>query len=400
MERYGLVLAGGGGKGAYQIGAWKALREMKIGFDAIIGVSIGSINGALIAADDYEKAVDMWNNVSIDKGIRISSELPDPENLLSKKNWGTLFKEFVKNGGVDASPTESFVSGYIDEEKVRKSMIDFGVIAVQLSQQSPKVEYFLDDIPQGELVRYLMASASVPFAHNIGPEGEKFLDGGAYDNIPVVSLKKRGFNKLIVVDISNIKGLAHNLDIINSQITYIRPYDISDLGGTFDFERETIEKRIQLGYLDTKKAFSELAGRIYYFLPSTFRSMVYKYGADTVMQLEEIAHQLDVPKLEIYNADSFILAVKSAYIKYQQELTEKKRENTEAAPVDTEKTKEKEKEWDFSIFKEKIREIHESRETRENDNSIIRTTFKKRFSSKNPIEDYTDAIAVLDNYIL
>ena len=52
MSHYGLVLAGGGGKGAYQMGAWKALREMNITFDAIAGVSIGSINGALIAQGD------------------------------------------------------------------------------------------------------------------------------------------------------------------------------------------------------------------------------------------------------------------------------------------------------------------------------------------------------------
>ena len=400
MERYGLVLAGGGGKGAYQIGAWKALKEMKVGFDAIIGVSIGSINGALIAADEYEKAVDMWKNVSIDKGIKISSELPDPENLLSKKNWGILFREFVKNGGIDASPLKSFVSQYVDEEKVRASMIDFGMIAVQLSQQNNKVEFFLEDIAEGELVNYLMASASVPFINNVGPEGEKFLDGGAYDNIPVVTLKKRGFNKLIVIDISNIKGVAHNLDLINSQITYIRPYDISDLGGTFDFEKDTIDKRIQLGYYDTKKAFSELSGNIYYFLPSDFRSMIYKYGADTVLQLEEIAHQLDVPKLEIYNADSFILSVKNAYFNYQQELAEKKREAAEETAAEADKAKDKEKEWDFGIFKAKIKEKHEAREAKESDSSIIRTTFKKRFSSKNPLEDYPDAIAVLDNYIL
>ncbi len=393
MERYGLVLAGGGGKGAYQIGAWKALKEMKVGFDAIIGVSIGSINGALIAADEYEKAVDMWKNVSIDKGIKIHSELPDPENLLSKKNWGILFREFVKNGGIDASPLAEFVSQYTNEEKVRKSMIDFGMIAVQLSQQSKKVEYFLEDIPEGELVNYLMASASVPFINNVGPEGEKFLDGGAYDNIPIVTLKKRGFNRLIVVDISNIKGVAHTLDLVNSQITYIRPYDIADLGATFDFEQETIEKRIQLGYFDTKKAFSELSGNIYYFLPYDFRSMVYKYGADTVLQLEEIAHQLDVPKLEIYNADSFILTLKNFYDKYLQDLRESRREAPEEAPSEAEQSK-------FDVLKSKIKERQESREARESDASIIRTTFKKRFSSKNPLEDYTDAIAVLNNYIL
>ncbi len=394
MKGYGLVLAGGGGKGAYQLGAWKALKEMDVRFDAIVGVSIGSINGALIAADEYEKAVDMWNNISIDKGLRISSELPDPENLLSKKNWGTLFREFIKNGGLDASPAKDFVSQYIDEEKVRASMIDFGMIAVQLSQPNGKYELFLEDIPDGELVDYLLASANVPFANNIGPEGEKYLDGGAYDNVPVMSLKKRGYNKLIVVDISNIKGVGHTLDIVNSQITYIRPYDMEELGATFDFDPATVEKRILLGYYDTKKAFSQLLGRIYYFLPRTFRSMVIKYGADTVLQLEELAYALGVDLMQIYTAEGFILAVKEAFIKYNQELSSK----AEKEAQDTEKATDSDlKERDFSFFKPKIREKQESKE---NDSLFIRSTLKKRFSSKNPLEDYPDAVALLDNYII
>lgn len=394
MKGYGLVLAGGGGKGAYQLGAWKALKELDVRFDAIVGASIGSINGALIAADEYEKAVDMWNNISIDKGLRISSELPDPENLLSKKNWGTLFREFIKNGGLDASPAKDFVSQYIDEEKVRASMIDFGMIAVQLSQPNGKYELFLEDIPDGELVDYLLASANVPFANNIGPEGEKYLDGGAYDNVPVMSLKKRGYNKLIVVDISNIKGVGHTLDIVNSQITYIRPYDMEELGATFDFDPATVEKRILLGYYDTKKAFSQLLGRIYYFLPRTFRSMVIKYGADTVLQLEELAYALGVDLMHIYTAEGFILAVKEAFIKYSQELSSK----AEKEAQDTEKATDSDlKERDFSFFKPKIREKQESKE---NDSSFIRSTLKKRFSSKNPLEDYPDAVALLDNYII
>ena len=394
MKGYGLVLAGGGGKGAYQLGAWKALKEMDVRFDAIVGASIGSINGALIAADEYEKAVDMWNNISIDKGLRISSELPDPENLLSKKNWGILFREFIKNGGLDASPAKDFVSQYIDEEKVRASMIDFGMIAVQLSQPNGKYELFLEDIPDGELVDYLLASANVPFANNIGPEGEKYLDGGAYDNVPVMSLKKRGYNKLIVVDISNIKGIAHNMDILNSQITYIRPYDIDALGATFDFEPATVEKRILLGYYDTKKAFSQLLGRIYYFLPRTFRSMVIKYGADTVLQLEELAYALGVDLTQIYTAESFILATKEAFLAYRQENEEKnepaeEKEEAEAEP--------EAKERDFSSI---ISRIREKQESKENEPSFLRATLKKRFSSKNPLEDYPDAVALLDNYII
>lgn len=52
MKPYGLILAGGGAKGAYQIGAWKAMRELDIEFEAIAGASIGAINGAMIAQGD------------------------------------------------------------------------------------------------------------------------------------------------------------------------------------------------------------------------------------------------------------------------------------------------------------------------------------------------------------
>ena len=121
MSGYGLVLAGGGAKGAYQMGAWKALKEMNISFDAIAGASIGSINGALIAQGDYDKAMEMWESVSIDKGVNITEALPDPENLFSKKNWGILFKEFintVKNSVLGATRKGHAVGSSTDAEAV------------------------------------------------------------------------------------------------------------------------------------------------------------------------------------------------------------------------------------------------------------------------------------------
>ena len=50
---YGLVLAGGGVRGAYQIGVWKALKELKIKVSAVSGVSIGAVNGALFVPKNY-----------------------------------------------------------------------------------------------------------------------------------------------------------------------------------------------------------------------------------------------------------------------------------------------------------------------------------------------------------
>ncbi len=315
MKPYGLVLAGGGGKGAYQIGAWKALIEMGITFEAIAGASIGAINGAFIASGDYDRACEFWHNISVDKGVRFAGDLPDSENLFSRKNWGVLFKEFIKNKGIDASPAEEFVAGYVDENKVRESGIALGIIAVQMTQGVVPREIFIHEIPEGHLVDYLLASANIPLATNIGPEGEKYLDGGAYDNTPLMTLKKRGYNRLIIVDISNIKGIGHNLNYLNSEVVHIRPYDIDDLGAAFDFDDEIIDRRIKLGYLDTRKAFSYILGNIYYFRPETFRVMVKRYSPDTVLQLEQVAHMLGVEKAKIYDENEFIAVVKAEYEK-------------------------------------------------------------------------------------
>ena len=59
----GLVLNGGGGKGAYQIGVWKHLKEKSISFEYISGTSAGGLNAALIASGDLDKAVGLWTNL-------------------------------------------------------------------------------------------------------------------------------------------------------------------------------------------------------------------------------------------------------------------------------------------------------------------------------------------------
>ena len=418
MNSYGLVLAGGGAKGAYQIGAWKALKEMGITFNAIAGTSIGSINGALIAADDYESAHQLWLNISIDKGLRINEELPDPENLFSKKNWGTLFREVIKNGGLDASPAAEFVSQYVNEAKVRENSIPFFVVTVQMTQGVTPREISIDEIPEGMLTDYLMASSNIPLAVGIGPEGEKYLDGGVYDNIPIMTLKKRGYNKIIILDISNLKGVGHTMNTINSQVIHIKPYNTDMLGGFMDLDAEAVEKRIQLGYFDAKKAFSHLLGNIYYFLPETFRNMVRSFGADAVVNLEKLAFYLSVDPYKIYTETEFITAVKQAYEAEKQRL----REETEAA--EREKAREKERENELTLLRNAIKKrwatvtsdnedseeltdesiaadtAKEQHDAKEREFDSIRNVFKKHFGQKHPLDEFSDAITLLDNFII
>ena len=113
--------------------------------------------------------------------------------------------------------------------------------------------------------------------------------------------------------IANIKGVAHNLDFSNSNVVYIKPFDSEDLGAAFDFDPELNKKRMTLGYLDAKKAFGELKGNIYHFLPHVFKSFIITHGADEVYQLELLANKLGVAKGEIYSQESFLLKVITAF---------------------------------------------------------------------------------------
>ncbi len=334
MKEYGLVLAGGGAKGVYQLGAWKAMRELGVNFSAVAGVSIGSINGALIAADCYEEAEQLWQCASVDRGVRIAKDLKDPENLFSLRNATVLFKEIVRNGGIDASPTKELLLQFIDEKKVRESNVKFGMVTFSLSEFAP-LEIFLDKIPDGELVDYLLASSKVPGVSKIGPEGERYLDGGVYDNAPIGLLRKNGYNRIIVVDISSMKGLGHKSDMTNAEFIYIRPFEIDDLGAAFDFSDEMYEKRLKMGYLDTRKAFGYLSGRQFYFECATFREMLDEFGADALEQLETLGYELGMERFKVYGKDKFLYSLKEKYTEYQkeQQIKEEESEQKFYAPI-------------------------------------------------------------------
>jgi predicted acylesterase/phospholipase RssA len=70
---FGIVLAGGGGRGAYQIGCWKKLKELGLDrFSVISGTSVGALNAALIAAGDVPQAVRLWEELEESKVVRTS----------------------------------------------------------------------------------------------------------------------------------------------------------------------------------------------------------------------------------------------------------------------------------------------------------------------------------------
>ena len=84
-QEYALVLSGGGGKGAYQAGVWKALKEYGIAqkVTVISGTSAGGLNAALFACETVENAEKLWIN-------EVSSKLTDKDRLISQEGLSEI----------------------------------------------------------------------------------------------------------------------------------------------------------------------------------------------------------------------------------------------------------------------------------------------------------------------
>jgi NTE family protein len=165
---YGLVLEGGGAKGAYHVGAYKALKELNIEIGGIAGTSIGAINGAMMVQGDYELLEKVWYSVNSYELFDIDEKaIMDLKNFnLHDVNFSYLLhqsKEILSNRGLDTSKIRDLFDSYIDEDKIRNSDIDFGIVTVNLTDKKP-VELMKEDIPKGKLVDFLIASANLLIA--------------------------------------------------------------------------------------------------------------------------------------------------------------------------------------------------------------------------------------------
>ena len=94
-KEFGLVLAGGGTKGAYQVGAWKALCEIEVNIKAIAGASIGALNGALFLQDEFMETVKMYENIIIDNIMKVEGVNAD-KNIFNLSNIFNLAADYTK----------------------------------------------------------------------------------------------------------------------------------------------------------------------------------------------------------------------------------------------------------------------------------------------------------------
>ena len=251
--RKALVLAGGGARGSYQVGVWRALTELGWNPQIITGTSVGSLNGSMFALDLYETARDMWTS------IRSQDVMELPEETRNLTELHQFLRDVVRAGGMDVTPLEEIVERVLDEDALRASPIRFGLVTVEKRGLKPR-ELPLEEIPKGKVKDYLLASAACfPALRAKQIDGVQFLDGGYRDNMPTGLAQKMGAEELVCVDLEGVGITLPNRTGLPT--TMVRSY--WELGDILHFDPDTARRNIELGYYDTLRAFGRLRGCAY-----------------------------------------------------------------------------------------------------------------------------------------
>lgn len=325
-EDWGLVLAGGGGKGAYEIGAWKALRERTdLKISAVSGTSVGALNAALFCTGDFELAENIWTK-QIDQNAILTPDFWHQEDVLKQmhemikqnEDWVMELHGLNKGNGIAGMFTRLFSkknspARRLEEFFDRPLAASLAQFAVQMAQRGVfsregliriirqngilpkisksvipcyaacynigkrKIDYFLLQQKRSrEVLQILLASSALPFI--FPPEemyGMKYWDGGLKDNVPICPLYKAGYRKFLIIHLDeedhnlfSLTGLFTEKDYLAHKINpeyrdavlvhFYPQKSLSGLKGTLDFHTESIQKKMEQGYIETKKRLAAL----------------------------------------------------------------------------------------------------------------------------------------------
>ena len=293
MDGIGLVLAGGGGKGIYQVGILKAFAEAGLLNDvvAISGSSIGSVNGALFAegkaesniVDSVKQMEEVWNK--IDYNVFFNMNGPQPgigDSHFSRKATTQLIEEYISYDRFASDPdilpvvcTVAKCPPYVNStDKVNEE--EFKLITSASTEETYRyytAEYMpLKGRSKADIIRTILATTALPVIYAPVPiNGGLYIDGGVKDNVPIKPLYDMGIRKFYVIELSEtsaIKGVHSSKasvltgvpDFPDAEIVDIIPS--KDLGkllsGTMNFDWEDKAFKLHLGELDGKRYIKTL----------------------------------------------------------------------------------------------------------------------------------------------
>ncbi len=288
-KTYAIALEGGGARGAYQIGAWKALEEAGVRYNAVSGSSVGALNGALMAMRDLPRAEEIWSNITFSQVMDVDDDLlkhlfDGKASLGELRDLAKYAVDAIRDGGIDVTPLRRFIAEVVDGEAIRASDVAFYAVTYSITDRK-ELDLDMKTLPTEEMQDMLLASAYFPVFKHEKLGGKLFTDGGVQDVVPIHSLISRGYKDLLVLRIYGV-GIEKRVKIPKDvQITTIAPN--RNLGSVLNFDKEQSRENMTLGYFDAKRVLYGLEGERYYFARTMTEEEAYTVLAGAVRAAEK-----------------------------------------------------------------------------------------------------------------
>lgn len=250
-NKIGIVFAGGGGKGAYQIGVWKALRETGLDKEvkAVAGTSVGGLNAVMFALGNFSQARRIWESLTRDQVLKLNAA---PNCVFSNKNLEKLIRHNVDLHSFDGNQKiPCWLTVTLEGAAKYQNISDMGMTA-------------------NERVQWLLATAALPYIFPTQTiDNEKYIDGGIADNVPITPLYEMENCNIIIVIHLNQSPTRHDQSIKksnyqNATIIQIWPQKCQGnmLTGTLDFNSKHSKRRMDEGYIENINYFKFLSNHL------------------------------------------------------------------------------------------------------------------------------------------
>lgn len=293
MKKLGIVFSGGGGKGPFQLGVWRYLRESGLEqyVGCVSGTSIGALNAALFVSADLDYVENIWRNIR-QSDIMMPTELTpasilsalkssvgflaiplllDPLAIVGTAAVATLAQSatilFSEKGGVFTQEgIRQKIHECADFYRLRASDIPCYVTCLNMNllKGKPYAERFdLRRYSDEDITNILMASSAIPGVYKpVHFRKNVYWDGGFTpfgDNVPIRPVYDAGMSVIIVLHLS---ADAPTNPALYPNVRIIDVFSSVDLGGiiegTMDFSSKGAAWRIEQGYRDAKALLEPL----------------------------------------------------------------------------------------------------------------------------------------------
>ena len=305
FDNYAIVFAGGGARGAWQLGVWKAFQEQNLPPpQAISGTSVGALNATMFAQQDYQRAEHIWKSIDTLKIIEgterahhdlialLAGGIEKISLGITPKIWNGL-KLFYAGIGMLGKKWHQLSSKGVFASDGLQTLIDHGVewdsehfrIPVYICAHNKllsKVEYF--DLRGDcrytweERKKLLLSSASIPWIFpEVKVRENAYCDGGyafkkelgklvfytpaitQLDNAPITPILQHhpDIRNFIIIGLEP-KEMTYRDDAFATKVNIFPLFPRQKLGFPLNFSHEHTTQLIQLGYDEGRRWLQRL----------------------------------------------------------------------------------------------------------------------------------------------